>query len=114
LRGTERAIRALHEYLVIKEREVRETEQLLRSSPLATAAFNNRQLALLSHAPKHQGFSYTFASHSRSHRITYQTARTDLLALERAGLVERLVRGRTFVLVAPRDLRRRPGGLGHR
>jgi Fic family protein len=114
LRVIERAIRALHEYLVIKERETRETEQLLRGSHLATAAFNNRQLALLGHALKHQGFSYTFASHSRSHRVTYQTARTDLLALERAGLVERLVRGRTFVFVAPRDLRRRLDGLGQR
>ena len=114
MRVTERAIRPLHVYLVIKEREVRETEQLLRRSPLATAAFNNRQLALLSHALKHQGFSYTFGSHSRSYRITYQTARTDLLALERAGLVERLVRGWTFVFVPPRDLRHRLGGVGQR
>lgn len=112
LRVTERAIRALHEYLVIKEREVRETEDLLRSSASAAAAFNHRQLALLNHALKHLGFSYTFASHRRSHRITYQTARTDLLALERAGVLERSVRGRTFVFVAPRDLRRRLDRLG--
>ena len=111
LRVTERAIGALHDYLVIKEREVRETERVLRSSSLATAAFNHRQLALLNHALKHRGFSYTFASHLRSHRVTYQTARTDLLALERAGLLERLVRGRTFLFVAPPDFRARLDGI---
>ena len=113
LRVTERAIRALHEYLTNKEREVRETERLLRDSSLA-AAFNHRQVALLNHALKHLGFSYTFVSHRRAHRVTYQTARTDLLALERAGLLERVLRGRTFVFVAPRDLRGRLDGLGQR
>lgn len=107
----QRAIRALHEYLAAKTKEIRETEEVLRHSAFVSAAFNYRQLALLNHALKHPGFSYTFESHRRSHGVTYQTARTDLLALEEAGLVERLVRGRTFVFVAPDDLKRRIDGL---
>ncbi|MBI4541874.1 MAG: Fic family protein [Gemmatimonadetes bacterium] len=120
LRVTERAIRALHRYLAVKAQEIHETEQLLRHSALVSATFNYRQLSLCNHALKHPGFSYTFESHRRSHRVAYQTARTDLLALEKHGLLERLVRGRTFVFAAPIDLRRRlegfgrAGGLRHR
>ncbi len=112
LHVVERAIMALHQYLEAKEKEVRETERLLRSSPLAIGVLNHRQLALLNHALKHRGFTYSFASHARSHRVTYQTARTDLLALVELGLLERLVRGRTFLFVAPGDLGLRIDKIG--
>jgi len=110
LRVIERAIRTLHEYLAAETEQIQETESLLRRSPVVSATFNYRQLALLNHAMKHPGFSYTFRSHRGAHRVAYQTARTDLLALEQHGLLERLVRGRTFVFVAPDDLKRRVEG----
>lgn len=111
LRVTERAIRALHEYLAAKTREIRGTEDLLRHSPALSTRFNHRQLALLNHALKHPGFGYAFDSHRRSHRVSYQTARTDLLSLQEVGLFERIQRGRTFVFVAPRDLKLRIEGM---
>ncbi len=40
--------------------------------------FNHRQLALLLHGMKHPGFRYSIRSHRTSHRVSYQTARTDL------------------------------------
>lgn len=40
--------------------------------------FNHRQLALLLHGMKHPGFRYSIRSHQTSHKVSYQTARTDL------------------------------------
>jgi hypothetical protein len=42
------------------------------------STLNHRQVALISHALKHGDAEYTAVSHSRSHRVTEQSARTDL------------------------------------
>lgn len=68
---------------------------------------NHRQVALLSHALQHTGHGYTVESHRRSHRISLQTARTDLLHLAELGLLEQRKRGRAFVFFAPPDLQAR-------
>ncbi len=102
----ERAIEALHEYLARKTAQQRSAERLLRHAP-ALAGINHRQVALLSHALEHAGHSYTVQSHGRSHRIATQTARTDLLRIAQLGLLEQHKRGRTFVFLAPADLRGR-------
>ena len=68
---------------------------------------NHRQIALLSHALRHPVQDYTVESHRRSHRITTQTARTDLQRLTERGLLEQRKRGRAFVFRAPDDLRER-------
>lgn len=94
-----RAIDALDGYLKRKFKEVRDTERLLRASD-----FNNRQIALLSHALRHSGATYTFQSHARSHRCVYQSARTDLLDLERRGLLVKSTRRRQFVFSPAPDL----------
>lgn len=86
-----RAIDELHAYLARKIRQVRETERLLRQADL-----NHRQLALLSHALRHPDAEYTFRSHQTSHGVVYQSARTDLLDLERRGLLERRTVGQRF------------------
>ena len=69
--------------------------------------FNHRQLALLLHGMKHPGFRYSIRSHRTSHRVTYQTARTDLLTLTGHGLLEHRKRGRQFLFLAPPDLKQR-------
>ncbi len=46
-------------------------------------------------------------SHKRSHRVTHQTARTDLQQLVELDLLEQAKRGRAFVFYAPDDLRER-------
>jgi Fic family protein len=103
----ERAIEALYEYLARKTAEQRSAERLLRHARGLSDQLNHRQVALLSHALKHAGHDYTVESHRRSHRITLQTARTDLLRLARLKLLEQRKRGRAFMFYAPEDLRAR-------
>ena len=102
-----RAIQALHDYLARKAAQQRSAENLLRHSPLLAENLNHRQVALLSHAMKHPGHGYTMESHRRSHRVAYQTARSDLLTLVALNLLEQRKRGRAFHFIAPSDLRRR-------
>jgi Fic family protein len=103
----ERAIEALYAYLARKTADQQSAERLLRHAPALADALNYRQVALLSHALKHAGHGYTVESHRRSHRITLQTARTDLLRLAQLKLLEQRKRGRAFVFHAPDDLRAR-------
>lgn len=98
-----RAVRALHDYLNRKVMEVQHVEQLMRRS----SEFNHRQLALLSYALREPEESVTFRTHSHSHGITHETARTDLTALADKRLLERrTVRGR-YVFTTPPDLTER-------
>ncbi len=103
----ERAIEALYSYLARKTADQRSAERLLQHAPGLADQLNHRQVALLSHALKHAGHGYTVESHRRSHRITLQTARTDLLRLAHFNLLEQRKRGRAFVFYAPEDLRPR-------
>lgn len=107
LQVLERSIVDLHRYLKQKARELAEARQLLATSARLTTTLNLRQLALLNHALKNPGFTYTFDSHRRSHRVAYQTARTDLKALADLGLLLESKAGRTYLFEAPSDLRRR-------
>ena len=94
-----RAIDELMEYLRRKMRELRQTVGLLRQSTL-----NHRQVALVTHALRHSDAEYTVRSHSTSHRVTPQSARTDLLDLERRGLLQRRQVGKRFVFSPMGDL----------
>lgn len=99
-----RALDALHRYLRRKVSEQRRIQELLSGPDSLRELFNHRQLALLSHAQRHPLATYTIESHRRSHNVTYQTARTDLLGLAEAGLLEQKKRGKAFVFFAPQDL----------
>jgi Fic family protein len=103
-----RAIDELQVYLDRKISEVREVESYLKES----ADLNHRQLALLSHAMRHPGARYTIESHKRSHRVAYQTARTDLLDLADNGLLRTWKRGKAYQFEALSDLRGRLEGVG--
>ncbi len=103
----ERAIQALYDYLKLKSGQQRSAEKLLRHSPKFASQLNHRQIALLSHALKHPGHGYTVDSHRRSHKVTQQTSRTDLLKLADLGLLEKVKVGRAFIFYAPEDLRQR-------
>jgi Fic family protein len=102
LRVIRRSIEELHTYLKRKMGELRETIQLLRQTDL-----NHRQIALLTTALHHPDAEYTFASHAASHRVVRQSARTDLLDLERRGLLTKRTVGRRFSFHPATD-------LGHR
>ncbi|MDE0420493.1 MAG: Fic family protein [Gammaproteobacteria bacterium] len=96
LRVISRAIQALHVYLTRKARESRDLEETLRGGNLAHL-LNHRQVALLSHVLKYPDTTYTIESHRRSHNVTYETARTDLIGLTKLGFVNVAKRGRKLV-----------------
>ena len=87
------AIRQLHLYLGRKSVEVLEISNLLETSGGALN-LNHRQAALVGHLLHHPQVRPTIASHQRSHKVTYQTARTDLLSLAAMGLLTSAKRGR--------------------
>lgn len=110
----EQAIAALYGYLARKSAEQHTAESLLRRSPRLASELNHRQVAILSHALRHPGHDYTVESHRRSHRVTPQTARTDLLSLTELGLLDQFKRGRAFVFSAPQDLADRIAETAHK
>jgi Fic family protein len=91
-----KALEELQEYLARKTREILDAERMLRPGE----DLNYRQLALLSHALRHPGASYTVQSHQRSHGVAQQTARNDLYRLVAGKLLTKRKRGRQFVFRA--------------
>jgi Fic family protein len=103
LQVIERAIDDLHVYLQRKTAEVRDIEQLLHDADF----LNGRQLALLTDAVRHPDASYTFDSHAQSHRVSHETARTDLRQLVDRGLLSRRRKGRRHVFEPAPDIEER-------
>jgi Fic family protein len=99
LRVIMEAISELEGYLQRKMAEIKRTEKMFRS-----ADFNHRQVALLGHALQHPDHPYTVKSHSKSHNIVSETARTDLLGLESKGLLIKQRVGKAYEYVPVRDL----------
>ncbi len=103
-----RAIDAAHEYLARKLRQLQQTTELVRHS----ASFNHRQIALIGNAVRDAAASYTVRSHQRSHGVTRQTARVDLVQLHEMGLLTRRQDGRAFVFRPVPRLQSRLEALG--
>ncbi len=101
-----RAIDGLHDYLARKTEELRELTRLLGRGWLRER-LNHRQAALLTHALRHPGETYRLARHQAVHNVVYQTARVDLLELERLGLLEKTKQGNAFAFHAVDDLEQR-------
>ena len=102
-----KAIVRLHEYLLRKTQELRDTEAALHDSVLR-GRMNHRQLAVIKHAMRNPGAHYTVNSHQTSHGVTNQTARSDLCALSDSyGLLLRTRQGRKDVFVAPGNINER-------
>jgi Fic family protein len=102
-----RAIDELHKYLRRKETELMEVQDVLAKTRLAAVMFNHRQMAIINHGLKHANAVYTTESHRRSHNVSPQTARTDLLELAEHGLLLKHQRGRAYVFIAPGNLKSR-------
>ena len=99
-----KAIDDLHLYLQRKTAEVRDVERLLGGA----AYLNGRQLALLTDAVRNPEASYSFDSHAKSHRVSHETARSDLRVLEQRGLLVKRRVGRQHRFEPAPDL---PGRL---
>lgn len=100
LQAIEKAIDEMHRYLRRKAREVREMEELLEGGD----GFNRRQLEVLTNAIRHPDSSYTFSGHASSHKVTHETARSDLSALADSGLLLRRRVGREYSFEPQPDL----------
>lgn len=96
----EKAVDGLRGYLDRKQTERLQAEQLLKPGSKLARTLNHRQRALLSHALRHTDYVYRIAEHQRTHGVTYQTARTDLLALAELKLLRKFRQGKAFVFVA--------------
>lgn len=103
LETIERAIDDLYGYLRRKTAEIHDVEQLLHGDD----GLNRRQLALLSDALREPGRVYTFSGHAGIHRVTHETARTDLRGLAARGWLAERTQGRRVLFSAPSDLSRR-------
>ncbi|HBK55111.1 MAG TPA: Fic family protein [Xanthomonadales bacterium] len=97
LQTLEAAVNGLRDYVARKTRERQQAETLLKPSSAFGARFNHRQRELLLDALRHPDKHYRIAIHQSEQRVTYQTARTDLLGLESAGLLQRQQRGNAYV-----------------
>jgi Fic family protein len=88
-----RAIEEMRKYLGHKAKELREFRNLIQRS----SKFNYRQIALLLNAVSRPGEACTYKGHATTHRVTRQSARTDLLDLRRRGLLDMHREGQEFV-----------------
>jgi Fic family protein len=95
-----KAIDDLHLYLRSKTAEVRDVEKLLQG----TEYLNGRQLALLTDAVRDADASYSFDSHAMSHRVSHETARSDLRGLTERGLLVQHRKGRKHIFEPAPDL----------
>lgn len=101
------AVEGLRGYLARKGRERNQAEALLRPGSPLGAKLNHRQRALLLHAIRNPDSLYEIAGHQMAHRVTYPTARSDLLGLVELGLLEQERRGKAFIFSPVPDLSRR-------
>jgi Fic family protein len=103
LKAIEQAIEDMHQYLRRKADEIKEVENLIHGND----GFNHRQLWLLSDALRHPDHTYSFKDHAEIHRVTHETARSDLSLLRRRGFLERRKVGREYAFEPPADLPQR-------
>ncbi len=93
------AVNSLHEYLLS------EHDQL--ADVMAIPGLNLRQSRVVLHALKNPREVFTIKEHQAESGVAYQTARTDLLGLEREGLLSRVEKGNSFYFIVPSDLQTR-------
>jgi len=100
LRVIRKAINELFQYIEKKETEI----TLLENRSRKLLKLNHRQKALISHALRNPDGVYTFASHKQSHGVSFQTARTDLLSLEKSGYLVKEKIGRAYHFYPAKNL----------
>lgn len=100
LKTIERALDEHEVYMKSKIAEVRDLERLLHSED----GFNHRQLALLTDAVRDPHSTYSFSSHATSHRVTHETARSDLSGLVERGLLTQRRQGLKYIFEPAPDL----------
>src|SRR5262249_6349294 len=95
-----RAIDELYPYIEERSRRLREMRQELRG----LGYLNSRQRDLIEHALRHPGRDYTIEYHKNTHRVVYETARSDMMDLEERGLLRKRKSGKTWIFSPVADL----------
>lgn len=103
----EQAIGDLHVYLQRKIAETHDVESLLRGDD----DLNGRQLALLTDAIRRPDAVYSFDSHAASHRVSHETARSDLRALAGRRLLTQRRSGHRYLFSPAPDIDARLRGV---
>ena len=100
LRAINLALDSFMAYVRKKQQELEKVRALTADS----GGMNQRQQSVIAHALKNPGFAYTVRSHMTSQGISLQTARNDLSALAKRGLLEERREGKKTVWISPPDL----------
>jgi Fic family protein len=100
LKAISLAIDALHVFLKKQQVKLKEGEKLLRKYP----GLNHRQHELLNHAISHPDNTYTLEYYKNLFGVVYETARRDLIALEKEGLLDRTKSGRAYYFIPSKTL----------
>jgi Fic family protein len=104
------AIASLHTYLANKSKEIADIRRLIAASPKLKGRLNHRQLAAIDHLMKQPDAVYRIQQHKNANRVTYETARSDLLDLVELGLIEKSREGKAFVFQMTKKLREKLSG----
>jgi Fic family protein len=89
LDAIKQAIESLQRYLQRKTEELKDVDRLLDQGEWPNK-LNHRQLAVIKDALRKPHRRYDIEQHKVKHRVSYQTARTDLLGLsDKLGLLEK-------------------------
>jgi len=99
-----KAVDQFRNYLARKGQERKQAEGLLHPASGLGGQLNHRQRALLLHAIRHPDVAYTISRHQAAHRVTYATARSDLMGLTSLGLLAQNKQGKRFVYLPVADL----------
>ena len=86
------AIKQLKEYLAEKKKNISAYSNLLDDF----SGLNFRQREIVQNALRHSGKRYSILQHKNFHGVTYQTARTDLLKLAAANIMDKIKVGKEF------------------
>ncbi|MEN7981889.1 MAG: Fic family protein [Nanoarchaeota archaeon] len=95
LNSVEDTLNDLIEYIKIQQKEQKKTKELIKNNP----DLNLRQALIFEEFTKYQSKLFTIKEISETYGIVYQTARTDLFLLEKNGLINKKLSGKTFVFL---------------
>jgi len=103
-----KCIDKLFEFLNKEAEEIEQAEKQLEGQKHLRRLLNYRQVALLKHALKSPKFIYTVYGHQNTHGVAYETARKDLMDMNKKwNLLNIQKEGKSYVFEAPEDLRER-------
>jgi Fic family protein len=103
-----RALESLHAYIARKANEIQRFEAELQG----IETLNHRQRTLIRHAVRHPGKRYTVSEYQRTHNISYESARSDLLDLAQRDLFRGWREGKRWIFTPQTQLTGRLASLG--